>query len=332
MNLKPRNKQICLIGPPLLNLSSYLRESKFWVDGKPQEQAPLWCERYNMSESFIAPPVAAAQKLQFVNPLHKDFSGALKIQPSHCGMFAGKKVVLLLSKNTHLIWLRDLVEFNVKIHGANAVLLYDNASTAYDVQDILETISQVEGVEASAVVPWNFPYGALGGPEEIWDSDYAQYGIIEHARLRFLQTCEAVLYTDADELLVPNTDKSLFEVVAASRSGAVAYNSHLMHSVGVSPEDSLLRFKDLVYAEREPHALRRWTAVPSRIPLAAQMTVHFISGHEVRDVSQDFHFRHFFPLTVHPEKQDRRLPVPFDESLHYKDEALIAAMKKVGWL
>ena len=325
------NNLVALIGPPLRNLGEHVARSQFWLDGKPQPRGPEFFDLVNITEGFLAPPSTQIRKLQFADPSHKEFRGALEIQPSHCDLFAGKRAMMLISKNTHLIWLRDLVEFNVKIHGVNAVLLYDNASTSSSVEDVLETISQVEGVETAVVVPWNFSFGAHGGPAELWDSDFTQYGAIEHARLRFLQTCEGMIYTDADELIVPNTGKSLFETVAASPSGVIGYHSHLIERVN-APDIPLLRFKDLVYAEREPHVVRRWTAVPSRVPLGAQMAVHHVFGHPAQDVSEDFYFRHFFPLTVTPRKLDRLHPVPYEESKHYKDEILIAAMKKVGWL
>ena len=323
--------QVVIIAPPLFNLAPFFTGSQFWFDGKLQSGGPKFAALTNLIEGFFpsAPPVA--RKFQFANPSHKELRASLEIQPSHCDMFAGKKVMLLISKNTHLIWLRDLIEFNAKIHGVNAVLIYDNASTSYGLEDILATAAEIEGIESAAVVPWNFPWGARGGPAEIWDSDYAQYGAIEHARLRFLLDCEAVIYTDADELVVPNTGKSLFEAVAASPSGIVGYHSHLMHKIN-APETPLLRFKDLLYAEREPHLLRRWTAIPSRVPLGKQLGVHVVFNAASDDVSADFHFRHFFPLTVHPEKQARQSPIPFDETLHYRDEALVAAMRKVGWL
>ena len=77
-------------------------------------------------------------------------------------MFSGLNVLLTLSKDNEIRWIRDWVTFFARRHECDAVLLYDNASTRYGSVDIYTAISSVPGIKACVVVHWPYKYGPQG--------------------------------------------------------------------------------------------------------------------------------------------------------------------------
>ena len=77
------------------------------------------------------------------------------------------------------------------------------------------------GVAAAAVVDWPYPYGVPDGRR--WDSDYCQYGVLEHARHRFLAEAQAVVNSDIDEFPVTVGGQALFDIVLHSGTGYLNY-------------------------------------------------------------------------------------------------------------
>ncbi len=128
--------------------------------------------------------------------------------------FAGKRVLLTLSKNNRLEWICDWIRFHQDHHGANAVLLYDNNSTLYSLDELASAIANLPGIEATKVIHWPYKYGPQGHGGGFWDSDFCQSGALEDARWRYLQRARSVLNVDIDELVLPRS-QSVFERVEA---------------------------------------------------------------------------------------------------------------------
>ena len=95
------------------------------------------------------PKVATSLHLQTV-------AGAkiLDVRPNAREVFRGRRVLFTLSKNNHPTWVCDWMRFHRDLHGADAVLLYDNDSTAYTAEMLLETMNKVSGFSAVYVVSW----------------------------------------------------------------------------------------------------------------------------------------------------------------------------------
>ena len=60
----------------------------------------------------------------------------LLVRPNCSEIFRGRRVVLAMSRDNELQWIKDWVLFVVRNHGADAVLLYDNASTKYGAEQL----------------------------------------------------------------------------------------------------------------------------------------------------------------------------------------------------
>ena len=118
-------------GPPLLRCEEALSRLTFHLPGaKRPLSAHYRAPRTNLQPTHRVYlfgenlPEAQTIVLQLA-----ETSIEVPIQPSGRARFAGRRVVTTLSKNNPLDWIGDWAEFNVRVHGADAIILYDNGST-----------------------------------------------------------------------------------------------------------------------------------------------------------------------------------------------------------
>lgn len=270
------------------------------------------------------------------------------IQPGQPEIFAGRRVLMTLSRNNHLNWMRDWICYNRDVHGADAVLLYDNASTLYRPADILKTIAGIGGIAAARVVAWPFKYGPQGdGSGKFWDSDFCQRGVLEHARWRFLQHARSAQNSDIDELVVSHNGESVFAAAERSLFGVAAYGGRWVMGTDRTPVPlySQQRLHRHYSAVQRPQWRRRfgliptdaagcppkWAVVPGKCPPGAQWSIHSIGGWlPSRLVSRNFSYRHFREISD-GWKYDRDSRDDFDPAIHEEDPALAAAFRQAGW-
>src|SRR5262249_39706879 len=111
---------------------------------------------------------------------------AIQLSPHNHDIFHGRRVIFTMSKNNPIEWILDWARFNRDVHGADAVLIYDNGSTAYDSATLSAALKTVADIACSVVVEWPYRYGPQGfNSWDHWDSDFCQLGAWEHARWRF---------------------------------------------------------------------------------------------------------------------------------------------------
>jgi hypothetical protein len=250
----------------------------------------------------------------------------LEIQPNLCSLFHGKNVLVTKSRDNELVWIRDWVRFHAEAHGCDAVLLYDNNSTKYRPVEIEQTIASVRGIDTVLVISWPFKWGPEGGAHVIWDSDYAEYGVLEHARHRFLATARAVVAIDIDELVLTRDGSSIFDVVQCSDTGYIHFPGRwIVNATSTEPDRARRRHKDyFYYDETEAPALHKWAVVPARCPPAAQWRIHDVLGMEPdRLASEAVTLRHFKAISTN-WKLERWKPEVLDPDRHRMDGELAA--------
>ena len=69
---------------------------------------------------------------------------------------AGLNVLFTKSKDNHLSWIYDWAKFHVKHHGVTGLLIYDNGSTSYSPEDVMDSVGSIDGLESVVVVRWPF--------------------------------------------------------------------------------------------------------------------------------------------------------------------------------
>jgi hypothetical protein len=283
-------RRIICLGPPLLNCEEALSEVVFRVPAA--KEATIWKYRPPRSHlqpscqfCLMAPEIAAADHLVM------ELGGRrvdIPIRPSGYPRFAGRRVLVTLSKDNPLPWIRDWAQFNVRIHGADAVLFYDNGSTAYDPAEVRAYLIDLQGVDDVLVVPWKFPYGPGTGRQNKQDSFYCQPGALEHARWRFCGRARGVLNTDIDELVVLRSGASIFDRAERSSKAAIVFPGFWVEGLArPSGKSTIALHTDCVHRQRGQAIMRRmflfnrllrtkWIVVPERCPDDVDWGVHDI--------------------------------------------------------
>jgi hypothetical protein len=250
------------------------------------------------------------------------------VQPNGCDIFRGKHVLLTTSKDNPLPWIRDWVTFYVAHHGCNAVLIYDNGSTGYSIEDVQRTLSLVNGLDVALVVNWPYKFGPRGGPFGPWDSDYCQYGMLEHARHRFLLHAAAVVNSDVDELIITRNAQSVFDLARQSATGYLRFGGLWVENA-TTADDENRRHMHYFYQSRAPQREinHKWAVVPSRCPAGSQWCVHLIRGMDSdAALSACVSLRHFKAINTN-WKMPRWIPESPNEHDHVLDEELLPWLK-----
>ena len=337
------DRQVVLFAPPFFNLAGELSNTSFFQGSERLEPEIRHFDRHAQIWLNASPDGG----IRATGPLGDI---ALAISPNRLEMFRDRRVVFTMSKDNPIEWIVDWVKFNRDIHGADAVLIYNNASTAYDGAALSAALRSVPGIERSVVVEWPFKYGPQGAnSRDHWDSDFCQLGAWEHARWCFLQQARSVMNADIDELVLSKSGQSVFEAAEQSRSGFVRYRGRWI--IGVDDRttrevaDRLPRHRDFGIlmppnyevswqrGRRDTNVCApKWTVVPGKCPRHAQWHIHSIASwlNSYLPCSRNFSFGHFREIGSN-WKYQRTSRVPFDPSIHRTNELLQTTFKRVNW-
>jgi hypothetical protein len=166
-------QDIVLIGPQPANLEAWLIET---VRAAFPSGTPL---RWFVNNRHIKLWVRSSVADFSLNDPNLD-QARMTVRPNESARFAGRRVLFTLSKNNRLDWIVDWASFMASVHGCDAVLLYDNASSLYSCANIADALRAIPGIEAVTVVDWPYAYGMLGA------TNFCQATMMENARRRFL--------------------------------------------------------------------------------------------------------------------------------------------------
>lgn len=336
-------ERIVLLAPALLNLAAPLRDTEFSTAGVRRPARIRQMDRH--AQVWIDVP-RGTTTIRGAGPL-----GEFEVEVADDGadLFRGRRVIFTMSKNNPIEWILDWVRFNRDVHGADAVLIYDNASDRYDSDTLSAALQTVDGIAASAVVEWPFKYGPQGLDSwRFWDSDFCQLGAWEHARWRFLRDACSVMNSDIDELVLSRDGRSVFAAAERSAFGLVRYFGRwVIGAQGYTREvsaASLLRHRDfdllmppdyrrsrLVLRRDMNRCFSKWTIVPRRCPENAQWGVHKLHGWWPTHLSDpNFSFRHFREIANNWKYRRDDRP-SYDPAIHRRDGALVEAFGRVRW-
>jgi len=333
-----QGRGIILSGPALLNLLDVAKITDFRLNGViplKSEISDLWkTQRSRLVLPAKSKPWLAARKaLLKVSPARVTFTFgrekfSLKVQPSGRERFRGRRVLYTLQKDNRLEWIQDWINYYVKIHGIDSVIIYDNGSTAYTIDELRDAVDSVDGLEEGVVLSWPFPYGPGAPRVDLWDSDFCQYTAMEHMRWRYTAESAGVINADIDELIVCDDDRTVFDHLEASENGAVFYSSYWVESVSSRKIEDDRQFGDFVYLSKaRDMGTKKWTAKPSKLPVRSQVGVHSIREMGPNPGNEHIMHRHFLPMNT-DWKRKRAEVVPVDPEIHHVDEPLVAAMRK----
>jgi hypothetical protein len=325
------NGEIILIGPPLVNLENLIIESKITINGIGiSDITTQTLERSQITR--ITPHAHPDSPIDIELSHPKLGSHHVRITPESTGYFISSKVLMTMQKNEDLQWIEDWARYYIKVHQVDSILIFDNNSTEYTPKAIQEQLKNIPGLESLIIVEWPFPYGPQGGQwvgtKAGWDSDFCQIGAFQTARYRFLNSAEAVINADIDELVVPLSEKRLFDELAQSEDGVVGYAGRWIENQPINlTVNELPRFWNYIYSkDEEANSTSKWTAKPSQWPTGAHPTAHYVRNIDYYP-SPDFYTAHFKGINSGWKRADRLNVSSQVHELGY-DAALLRALDR----
>lgn len=207
-----------LFCPPPLDLAAAFREGAFRLNGRPARIRRLRRRRRYAVAELDAP--TRPERLGFA---FRGWETEVAVQSdADCAAFAGRNVLLTLSRDNPLEWIADWARFHAAEHGADAVLFLDNGS-ACPPEALAETLAAVPGIAVVRVARTERPYGPMPLRGSKSRAMFLQTCLLNLARFRWLWRARAVLQGDIDELVVSRSGASVFDAAAAARAGWIKY-------------------------------------------------------------------------------------------------------------
>lgn len=275
-------KDLMMVGPPLLNLKTYAENATVSVDGIPLTTHRDWADLNRASRFKGRVDVPASHVSVKFGP----DTLAVKVSPDQADAFEGMNAVVTLNKDNHLENVRDWLTWLTIKHDINAAVIYDNGSTTYSQQELLEVARSVPGIVSAYVINWPYKYGNTGGPKQIWDSDFGQYMCWEHARWRFFRKANCVVISDVDEIPISVDSSTLVSRAEQSIHGVFSYPVRDVPAVPRSGlnADRVHLHTDYLHSDKLRGTYsKKVVYIPSRLPAEAQ-----VGNHQVVGVSADY--------------------------------------------
>lgn len=328
-------RHVYLIGPVAISLEPVLEE--LTVTGL-QSGTKTKLQIHHALQAVICRVALPKQDqtiaLEFAGQRHE-----VQIQPNHSDLFKGQRLLLSINKNNHLTWLKDWAEFYVKEHGATAILLYDNGSTLYTLDELRAAISSVEGIKTTLVVPWVHPFGMHN--YEYRDKRnkghwayFAQPPMFTQALRKYGMQARSILNVDIDELVVSPFRRSIFKAAERSLWGTVKFNRLWIENIR-APSNQLPRHAEFFVRKKgwaAKNISKKWALDPSRAWLGgwkAQPWTHAINNwFSLAGARVDFYGYHVTPINTNWH-WDRSVEIAFDPKIHETDKLLKRVLTEV---
>ncbi|MAI73255.1 MAG: hypothetical protein CMM01_20430 [Rhodopirellula sp.] len=189
-----RGGRVYLVCPKLLNLLPLLRNACIKLDGgvAPISKVRQY-RRYDLIE------LRSIKQPREISVEGEGLAASSPISEEHTDWFNGLNAHTTLSLNNELRWIRDFACYMVKAQGLEAMLLFDNGSTDYCLEEVGTALMNT-GLKQIVVVSAPFRYG-LRTHKNSNRAKFLQTAMMNVARLRFLATARAVINADLDELI-----------------------------------------------------------------------------------------------------------------------------------
>lgn len=313
-------------GPPAYGLEEFFNSENFYLDEEPISCGPKVQQLDRTQRNWLF----VEKKVNQFKWVYANIEFNISVNRNFQYLFRGKKTLFTLSKNNKFEWICDWIKFYKTVHHIDAVLFYDNNSNNYTLDELKQYLTKENlGVDI-ILVPWNFKYGPQGGistglKNAPWDSDFCQYGMMEHAKERFLKYAMGVINVDIDELIIAPNGTSVFNEL--EQNPALHISGKWIESIPLD-EKASIRFNNFFYFDRKNYKSDyKWCINPQKIDCMAQWKVHTVKVKELK-LSRNFYYLHYKGINYN-WKIKRADFIRFDPEIHRLDESLYEIVSKV---
>ncbi len=308
----PDIASVRLFCPPLLNLAPILREAEIRLDG---DRVRL--HRRRRHRRFETFDITARARPDRLSVRWRGWRAEASVHAdTDAAPFAGHNCLLTMSRDNPLRWVRDWAAFHAAEQGATAALVFDNGSTAYSAQALLDTLAGVAGLDVVRVAVVDLPYGPVPLRGNRSKALFLQTALLNVARYRFLARARAVLQNDVDELVVSRSGRSVFDATVASRAGFVKFRGFWRTPDASGAEMPLHRHHSGILDDAKPSPAK-YCIVPSGGLRRHAWNVHNLDWllFSKRFESAEFHYLHCHALSTRwksATSRTRRAPTGID--------------------
>lgn len=239
--IKHKNKSlITLICPKLFNFEKIVRSGRFHSDREALRISSIK-RRYRYDEIWLKyksdPDVLYFQC--------DDFSTQASLSPDEHDIFKNMNCCVTKSKNNSLDWIGDWIEFHIHHHNLESLLFFDNNSDIYTIEELNHFLLSIKNLKQLILISAPFKFGTFYKKKYAHRAKFLQLGLLNIARLRFLQEANAVLSIDIDELVSPIHGSTIFEETRKSLIGYKLFSGRWRHALIQPPRES--RHSDHIY-------------------------------------------------------------------------------------
>jgi hypothetical protein len=323
-------RRILLVGPPPMNLRPHYREARYTA----LPSGTLLKARYHASLSTMiteldgVPAGTTAVRAELAGTAHE-----LAVGDNFAQEFEGRRLLFTMSRDNDLAWIAEWARWHATLHGTDAVVLFDNGSTRYGVDDIKQALLAVPGLKHVAVLSWPGRFGMTDEALSInpyW-SHFLQISAMSVALRRFGARAAGILNCDIDELAATRSGRPIYDHLADARHGLVVFRGQWIEAAGSGPDHSgfTQRLRDTAAARSGP---RKWVLDPARDwvgDLRVHPYWHWVRGRPWfgKTMPPDALYRHFKAINTN-WKEARTAPP--DPAMLEPDSALIADFARLA--
>ena len=320
--------QILLIGPPPHNLADVLQAADFVAHPSGRS---LNARMYPSRSTMITCLSDAPDDTTSVSFTLDDHRYHIVVQPDSTTPFSDRRVLFTINKNNRLDWISAWANWHVRTQGTDAILLFDNGSTDYTIEDIEKRLAAVEGLRTIAVIALPYKFG----PIDKWVFAYhfwprfLQISATSLALRRFGMRAKGLINCDIDELMW-GYGRSIYEMLEQDGLGVLRIPGQWMESAfqGSDPQDHFdfrYRLKGLAAKLSPPKCAidprRDWVR-----NLRVQPYLHRVHGapSAARKLTDRAKFWHFRGINTN-WKEDRTSATQIDPYRHLLDKEWLNA-------
>ena len=222
--------RILLVGPPPYNLQEHWQKASFTARPSGQRLTPV----FHVARSSMI--VALAGAPDGTKVLDMEFAGttfSMNVQPDFSGYFTANRILFSMNRDNDLAWIRFWALYHARVHGADAVILFDNGSTRYTNGQLEQTLSGVSGLKKVMVCNWPYRFGARDARvmmHPFW-AHFLQNASFSTVLRRLARQAGALLNMDIDELAMPVAGSDIFRLAEKSRSGFVSMRGQWVENI-----------------------------------------------------------------------------------------------------
>lgn len=307
-------RRVLLVGPPPVNLVAdyYLARFTALPSGNAVTRRFHSSLSVMITELIDVPTGSTAIAIRFGRETIE-----LPIRANLSAQLAGARILFGMNRNNDLRWIGEWARFHQRLHGTDTIVLYDNGSTDYAVEAVVETLRAVPGLAHVAVPVWRQPFGRTDTAVRLnpyW-AHFPQIASMSAVLRRYGAQATGILNADIDELVAPPDGRSIYAVASGLRHGLAVFRGRWIEAVPLTDAAADHRGYgvSLTDAKRARSRPNKWALDPRRgwvANLKVHPYWHWIAGRPMfsKITPDGAHYWHFRGINTNWKRSSDPVP------------------------